>query len=530
VRRAGDSRGDEPAPPDASAAGAAEATTGASLLAGSAWATAARVIPQLYTLVISVAAGRILGTELFGRQSFIAFVSLSVVLLLTAGLPVALMRYVGESLGRGDGAAVRGLVAWAWRIEFVAALIGAGCLAGAALLGADPGGAWLLAAAAAAAGILHAVPSALLIGAQRWRAASVVGIVSGLVGAAATIAVLAAGGGITGMFAVEAAVSVVNLGITSRLARGALAGLGANPAPASRAVEIRGEAGRYALLASAGVLVTLVVWRRSEVFFLERFSTDAEIAFYSVAFAAFMALAQFPAAISSVVSPAVATLYGAGADERIRLGYERALRLLLLLALPLTAGALTLGPAALRLAYGDEFSEAGTVFLILAAWFPVFPLVNMSRGVLTGVGRVKVPLVVGAVAAAVDVGLALALTPSRGAIGAAIANVGAQLAAALPLLVYTARVVGSTGWRPWPLWRILVASLLAGAAAWAVVALEDGPVGVAAAALLGAAVLGLVALILRVLDPDDAAWLEQAAGRRLGGGVGRLCRRCAYAR
>ena len=45
------------------------------------WQSAGNLMPQLYTLAISVAAARFLGPERLGRQSFIAFVALSVVML-----------------------------------------------------------------------------------------------------------------------------------------------------------------------------------------------------------------------------------------------------------------------------------------------------------------------------------------------------------------------------------------------------------------------------------------------------------------
>ena len=66
----------EAAPSAAAAAAAATATTGTSVLHGSLWNTASRLIPQVYSLGISVAAARFLGPNGMGRQSFIAFIEL----------------------------------------------------------------------------------------------------------------------------------------------------------------------------------------------------------------------------------------------------------------------------------------------------------------------------------------------------------------------------------------------------------------------------------------------------------------------
>src|SRR4051794_41967374 len=97
----------EAAPPAAAAAAAATATTGTSVLRGSLWNTASRLIPQAYSLGISVAAARFLGPDGMGRQSFIAFIELSSAQLFTGGLSPPLVRHnrgaVWGAAGRAPG-------------------------------------------------------------------------------------------------------------------------------------------------------------------------------------------------------------------------------------------------------------------------------------------------------------------------------------------------------------------------------------------------------------------------------------------
>jgi len=503
---------------------------GDSVFRGGAWNSASRLIPQLYVLAISVAGARFLGAEAFGRQSFISFVQLSVVLLLTGGVSVATVRFIGDSLGRGAPARVERLIAWTWRVEGLAALAGGGTLAAAALAGADPEGAWLFAAVACSMGVLHAVPSALLIGIRRWRDASIVGLVTGAVATAATVAVLAAGGGITGMFAVEAAVAVVNLAWTTVLARRALGRV------ATRTTdridrhewrELRARVWRYALPASYGVVLTLVVWRRSEFFFLERYSSDTQIALYSVVFAVVAALTQFPETIGAVALPAVATLSGAGEADRIRDGFARGLRLVALAALPITAAALALGPRLLRLLFGEDFEGTAPVLLIMLAPFPLLPLLSLSRSVLGGLGRLRFPLAAETIAAAVNITLAFALVADHGAVGAAVSNVAAQLTAAALVLSYALWSVGGVHWRPLTLWRGAVAAVGAGVGGWVGVTLLAGAAGLVVGALSAFTVFAALAVALRILPRDDAEWLRQASGNRLGGLVAKVCDRCS---
>ena len=139
-------------------------TTGASVARGGLWNAAARAIPIVYVVVLSISAARFLGPQDFGRQSFIAFAEYGAIMLLSAGVPTAVIRFVGESVGRRDPAAARGLLRWGWRVEIVAALLAGAALTAVALAGHEPQLAWLFAAAAAALGILGSVPAAFLTG------------------------------------------------------------------------------------------------------------------------------------------------------------------------------------------------------------------------------------------------------------------------------------------------------------------------------------------------------------------------------
>jgi O-antigen/teichoic acid export membrane protein len=501
-----------------------EPTTGASVLAGGLWRTAAALLPQLYTLVISVVAARTLGPDGMGQQSYIAFVELSLVLLFTGGVSVALTRFAGEEIGAGRPESLRALLRWAWRVEIATALLAAVIMSTAAATRSDLRGAWALAAVACTAGIANGVPAALLSGMQLWRQATLMTFVVGPASTVATVVVLRLGGGIAGMFAVEAVAAGVTLAWTSVLAARAMR----TRIPRSRAqVALPPRVRGYALVATLEVLLTFVVWRRSEFLFLQRFSTPAQIALYSIAFAATVALLRAFQALAAVLVPAVATLLGAGSTERIRSGYGRGLRLVLLATIPVTAAAIALGPSAVRLVYGARYTDAGAVLVIGMLAFPVLPLFSLSFALLAGLGRQRFPVICGIVAALVDVALDLLLIPGHGAIGAAVANSVAQVTAGVPVLLHGCRLVGPIDWQAPAQLRTLAAAALAGAAAGMVAWLAGGraafPLGLAA----GAAVFAPAAVALRILPRADAAWLDSIAGERLGGMVGRACRACA---
>ncbi len=503
---------------------AAAATTGGSLLQGFSWKMASTYVPQAYILAVSIAAARFLGPNDLGIQSFIAFTEFSVIMAVSAGFSRALMRNIGEALGADQADQLRYLVRWAWIVLGTAGLLGGASLVVVGAAGASPGFAWTFAGIAAALGIMHTVPSAVLIGAQRWRDASIVGLATGAIGTVGVIAVLAAGGRITAMFCVEAAISTINLLWTTALASRATSRYPLAPARDNR---FKRQVLDYASLATVASIVDFIVWRRSEFYFLEHYSTNDQIAFYSIAFAAATALIALPRAVGEIVAPAAATLTGAGGSERLASGYGRAVRLTLAASLPLTAAALALGPAVLEMIYGSDYRQARSVLVVLVLPLPVIVLFTIGSAFLIGLGLIRVQLLITACCALLNIGLDFFFIPRYGALGAASANTLAQVAASVPTFVYASRCLKRVQWSVRSLAHMATASAAAGVAAFAVVTSLGALLGVALGLSVGLMTFAILAGTLGVLAAEDAAWLDKAAGHRFGGLIGQATRLCS---
>jgi O-antigen/teichoic acid export membrane protein len=491
----------------------AEATTGSSIVRGGLWKMLSNSLPQVYALVISVAAARYLGPNGLGRQSFIAFVELSVIQVLTTGFAVSLQRYVGESVGAERGAQARWLARATFRILLAVAAVGGGLLVLLGLLGSEPRAAWIFAGAAAFSGVLASVPGAILTGLQRWRDATLAGLVTGGLGTVATVLVLVLGGRISAMFAVEAAMLLLVLVWTGILARRSLSAVSTRLEPAPR---LGRRSLRFAAYSSLSGVLYLIVWRRSEFFFLNHYSPDSEIAFYSIAFALVTAVVRLPSAMGQVLAPAVATLLGAGEHERIRRGFSRALRLLLIGTMPIAAATAALGPLAVRLVWGEDFAAARDPLLIMVGASLITPVTVLASSLLAGLEYVRLPLAATAAAALVDLGLAAALVPHHGAVGAAIANGSAQLAAGLPLILYSARRAGPIRWGWGGLLRCALLSAAGGAAAWGVATALGGIGGLVLGLVAGAAVFFSLAAVVGFVEGEDAVWAADVLGSRAG--------------
>lgn len=511
--------------PPAGAAEHARSTSGAATLTGTFWTIGSQIAPFAYTMMISVFAARILGPDGMGRQSFIAFVVLSVTGICAGGFSSAVTRYIAETMGARRSAELPRLVGWIWLIAVLLGVLGAAALIVVALLGRTPQLAWYLAAVAVFAGTLHKLVGSVLIGGRRFRVASMISLRNGALSAVATIVVLVLGGGISGMFAVLA-VSIVSMLVMATVqVRRMLAEEHAPPrvglGPLPRAMVT------FGLASTLPYVLKLIVAQRSEVFFLDRSSSNTQIAFYAVAFSLIAALLAIPAAIQQVMSPTIATLFGAGAFDRIRLAYGRALRLLLLMSVPVTAGALALGPAAIELVYGRKYRGAGTVLLVLASSIPLIPVSGASEALLIGYRRMRFPVVVGVVAATIDVTAAALLVPRFDAIGAALANAAAVVAAASISLVYCVRLVGGVDLRIGSLWRMLAVSTAAALGARGVLEVLHGAPGFVVALALAVAVFGVLGTIVGVLPREDAEWLAEASATGRGRFIGRLSLRFA---
>jgi O-antigen/teichoic acid export membrane protein len=492
---------------------ATEAVT-SNVIRGTLWSLLGSVLPQTYTLIASVILARTLGADGLGQLTFITFTAATLGTLLTLGFPNSVVRHVAEAIGAGRADEVPALYRWAWRWAIVVALLAAVCLWLVALAGREPTAAWFLAGITSATLVLHQTPSVLLIGARRWRDAMIVGTSTGLVSLVVRVLVLLNDGGIVSMVAIDAVFGSLNVLLTSLLARRAVRQLTTQP---RRDPELIRRTIRFGLVASISVVITWVVFRRSEVFFLEYFSTPDQIAIYSIPFSLVATMLFLPQSISYVLTPTFATLFGAGETGRMRDGFARSVRIVTTSTIVMTAYVLVVGPATVRLFYGPEFDESGTVLRILLLSFPLVPLMTLSNGLLTSMGKQWFATAAIGMAAVVNIGLDLVLISAYDAIGAAIANSSAQVVGSIPLVLYARREIGGLelGGLVFP--RALVVSAVAALLALPSVLVLAPLAGILVATAIFVLAFLALARIAPVLLTSDAQVLSERAGARARG-------------
>jgi peptidoglycan biosynthesis protein MviN/MurJ (putative lipid II flippase) len=142
---------------------------------------------------------------------------------------------------------------------------------------------------------------------------------------------------------------------------------------------------------------------------------------------------------------------------------------------------------------------------------------------LHGLGLIRLVLISSVFAAVANLVLDFLIIPGNGAVGAAIANGGAQVIAAVPALFYSIRATGPIDWQARFLVRGVCVSAVAGAITWgAVEVFESGPASVASGVVAASVAFATAARLFRLVPPDDAAWLQGIFGSRLNGVPARM--------
>jgi O-antigen/teichoic acid export membrane protein len=212
-------------------------------------------------------------------------------------------------------------------------------------------------------------------------------------------------------------------------------------------------------------------------------------------------LASFFVAASFPVLSATA----AHSPEHRQRQARRAAEFLVLASVPLTVGGCVFAPQLIHIVAGSAYASAALPLRLLLASLPLSYLSTFMVFMLIAADRQRriVPVVIASIA--LNLVLNVALIPSYGAVGPAVATLASELMGAIALVVIVRRTLGV---QPLPVSVVKVAT--AGAAMLAA-ALLLRPLGTPAAAIVSVLVYGAGALSLRIVRPVDVRLFVQGA-------------------
>ena len=399
---------------------------------GGFWLAASNLIPMLPTLALSVVIGRVLGSEDLGQQSYIAYMTTLLWTLVVGVVATMALRVLGQAHGKADPHRIASLYQWTSIGQ-----VGGSMLVATILLAfsafSESRLAWQLSAATVFIDGLFSAKATSMIARRGWSTVARGRLMSQTAASFLGIAAVLLGMGIDGVFLANLAGSVallIWLTPQERLPRI----LPLTPFPR----DLLRVWGAFLLL---GVL-SQIVSSRIEFLFLGVWSTKTELAMYSIAFMTVSSALILPTSIIGAAMPAIASQEGAGRIVDASASLGSAFRVLIIVGCILTAGVASLGPALVGLAYGSRFIEGANLIPLLSLGLVASTAAALFWTFAQGSGRTWIPISSALVAAIVDLTMAFVLVKPLGATGAAMANVGAQYALLLAILLLSRRQFG----------------------------------------------------------------------------------------
>jgi len=258
----------------------------------------------------------------------------------------------------------------------------------------------------------------------------------------------------------------------------------------------------YAWQSVATMLLALIVWERCEVLLLKILCADIrQVAFYSIAFTFGNYLLLGSTIFGAAASTTVFAQQGRDKSRMPKLT-AASFRYLALTTIPLHFIAVALAAPTLLLLYGSRYAGAAMVVTIAPLLCMPKAFLVPVQSLLQSAERQGYVILATVLASVVDIGVASALIPLHGAVGACIGSGAAQITAvgimwAIGIRLFKVRL-------PWMLTaKITAASTVAALCAHFIAAALPPVLGVLLGGSASLLVLLVLTYLLRVLEPED---------------------------
>ena len=255
----------------------------------------------------------------------------------------------------------------------------------------------------------------------------------------------------------------------------------------------------------AGVFA--VVLFRIDTAMLAAFEPKAVVGDYGAAFRLLEATLFVAWSVGAAVYPVFSRLTTTS-EPPVGPVYQRSLKLVVALTLPLAAGSLVLAGPLVQLLYGSSYEDAETALRLLAPAIALYPICYVTGYLLVSQNRQRVLTWVYGLVTVENILANLVLIPWLSLNGAALSTSISQLLVAIAFVFFARRTAGRIRW-----FRIAAGPVLATVLAAATMAALRDEFAIAVGA--GTAVY-LVALVLfeRFLFPSDARAVLDLLSRR----------------
>ena len=421
------------------------------------WNVLRLCITTLAALVSSAVVARALGPSSMGLYSYALWVTGIVVALCHFGLPTAATKFIAEFMGKKNGQqarlvarkvlAAQGLIAMVMSIS--AALVLRHSLL-------KTSGLWVLAVLLVLPLVLQQTLVGILFGAQAFGRIAVCSSVTSLIQTGLVLVAWRLGGSVRQFLIALLIANIVSAVMYWVAISGAMPRV--DNEQRSQSVPDTRVILRFAGPVAYFVLLDMVVWQRSEVYFLKQSFLWQEIAFYSISYLLVNRLTELLTSATSTLLP-IQAFDSASGPIGVGRTHTRALCALQMAVLPMCAITSILAKPVILAIYGAAYSRVVQIILILLLSPIAITLTHVGIATVYALNKQRAIILPVTATAVVNLLLAYKLVPRWGAMGAAAANSTAQLAEGLFLILFSSHLLGARV--PWNrLSRIYAAAVL----------------------------------------------------------------------
>jgi O-antigen/teichoic acid export membrane protein len=417
---------------------------------------ASNAVSFVLGMAASVVMARSLGPNDLGIFHLVQGFAGTISVVISLGFITSITKFTAQFRAEGRDADVLSAVRFIFYVEMAIALIAtAGLLLFASRIAdhyfsKDQTFIFMLAFLAITPGIQTAIFSATLDGAQIFRYQTVHSLTVTPAALLLKVYVMYKGWGLVSLFWINLIFAVINLGFFYFAARreGLLRGW-------FRFAPSDGKWKRELLdynRSTIGIhFVDLVVWSRSENYFLGRFCPASQIAYYNLAQNLIVKLTgTLPNLMWRILLPLSAEHHGRMEHDKMKKTYRHALRYSAFFVFPTVAVCFLAAFELVVIFYGHAYAEAKDCFQILCAGALLSSLAQPGSAVIYASNRQDFILKYGAVLAVLNIALCFWLVPKYGSRGAAFCYSFTTSLGVIGGFIYTKRKLDLD--IPWAAW------------------------------------------------------------------------------
>lgn len=461
--------------------------------------TVTSFLNKFLDLAFAVYMFRVLGAEGIGQYTFATVVYGYLDILTNFGLGTLLTREVArDRLSAnhylGNTLVVR-LALWVLSLPLVALLLGPG--AGPMDITPDVALAILLLTLGLLPSLVSGALTSLFQAYEKFEYPAAVTVLTTLLKITLGVVALVAGWGFVGLAGVSIVVNLITLAVLMALVLTTLL--------RPRLEFQTGSSWRMLQLSYPLMLNNLLnsLFFRVDSLMLKPMVGNAALGWYSTAYKFIDGLGILPSSFTLALFPLLSQ-YAQGAGDSLARTFGLALKLMLMVSLPICVGTTILAPEIILLFAGPDYLPHSAIALQILIWFLPFSFANgVTQYLLIAINQQRFITLSFLVATCFNLVANLLLIPTLGYVGAAVTTVLSEWALMLPFWYCVRRhlppiPVAQLAWRP------LVASAAMGVEVWA---LRDWSLPLAVA--LAPPLYGALLLALGGLDKEERALLAR---------------------